>query len=183
MFIGITGTDGAGKGAMVEYLQTKGFMHYSVRSLIVAEINKRGLEVNRPHMKLVGNAMRAEHGGAVMVSTALQTAVADGVENWIVESIRAVEEVTLLHEKGGLLLAVDADQQLRYERIYNRGSATDNISFEQFVEQEQVESVSTNTAEQNKQEVMALADHTIHNDGTIEELHAQVEQWLLQVRQ
>lgn len=178
MIIGITGTDGAGKGAVVEYLQTKGFTHYSVRSLIVAEIKSRGLEVHRPHMKLVGNDMRARHGGAVMVKTAAETAAAAGVSDFIIESIRTVDEVELLHKHRGLLLAVDADQQIRYKRIYNRGSETDQITFEQFVDQELDESQSQNTAEQNKLAVMSQADHTIMNDGTIAELHVKVEQWL-----
>jgi len=178
MIIGITGTDGAGKGAVVEYLKTKGFTHYSVRSLITAEIEKRGLEVHRPHMKLIGNAMRAEHGGAVMVKTAIETAAATGVNDFIIESIRTVEEVQLLQEKGGCLVAVDADEQLRYQRIYSRGSETDRITFAEFTAQEAAESESRNTAEQNKVAVMKAADHTIMNDGTLEELHAKVEGWL-----
>ena len=178
MIIGITGTDGAGKGAVVEYLTTKGYTHYSVRSLIVAEIENRGLEVHRPHMKLIGNAMRAENGGAVMVKTAVKTAAAADVTDFIIESIRTVEEVELLHEHNGLLLAVDADLRMRYERIAGRGSETDHITFEQFVEQEQAESISDNPAEQNKVAVMKMADHITHNNGTIEELHQKVEQWL-----
>jgi len=178
MIIGIAGTDGAGKGAVVEFLKSEGYTHYSVRSLIVAEIEKRELEINRPHMKLVGNAMRQEHGGAVMVKTANETAQLAGVTDFVIESIRAVEEVGLLQELGGALLSVDADSKVRYQRIHNRGSSTDQITFEQFVEQEVAESTSTNTSEQNKVAVMRLADHTILNDGTVEELHAKVEQWL-----
>jgi dephospho-CoA kinase len=178
MIIGITGTDGAGKGAVVECLKTKGFTHYSVRSLITAEIEKRGLEIHRPHMKLVGNAMRAEYGGSVMVKTATETAAAAGVVDFVIESLRTVAEVELLHESKGLLLAVDADQHVRYERIYNRGSETDQITFDEFVTQEVSESTSTNVAEQNKVAVMQLADHTIMNDGIIEELHTKVEEWL-----
>jgi|AntRauTorckE6833_2_1112554.scaffolds.fasta_scaffold70434_1 dephospho-CoA kinase len=178
MIIGITGTDGAGKGAVVEYLQTKGYTHYSVRSLIVAEIQKRGLVVHRPHMKLVGNAMRAEHGGAVMVQTASETAKEARVTDFVIESIRTVEEVLLLHEYEGLLLAVDADQRVRYERIRGRGSETDQITFDEFVEQDDAESKSENTAEQNKGAVMQMADHTIMNDGTLPELQTKIEAWL-----
>ena len=178
MIIGITGTDGAGKGSAVEYLKTQGYTHYSVRSLIVAEIEKRGLEVHRPNMKLIGNAMRAERGGAVMVKTASETAAQAGITDFVVESIRTVEEVQLLHEYKGVLLAVDADQRVRYDRIYNRGSESDKVTFAEFVEQDEAESKSENTAEQNKVAVMQMADHVIANNGTLAELEQQVEQWL-----
>ena len=178
MIIGITGTDGAGKGSVVEYLTTKGFTHYSVRSLITAEILKRGLDVHRPNMKVVGNAMRAEHGGSVMVKVALETAQSIGVTDFVIESIRTIAEVDLLHASKGILVAIDADQSVRYDRIFRRGSETDQITFTQFEAQEIAESESENIAEQNKVAVMKLADHTIMNNGSVAELHAQVDRWL-----
>ena len=42
--VGITGTLGAGKGALVEYLQTRhDFKWFSVRAFLLREIEKRGL--------------------------------------------------------------------------------------------------------------------------------------------
>ena len=42
--IGITGTLGAGKGTIVDYLvKNRGFVHYSVRAFITEEIKRRGL--------------------------------------------------------------------------------------------------------------------------------------------
>ena len=38
MIIGITGTLGAGKGAVVEFLKQKDFKHYSVRNFLIEEI-------------------------------------------------------------------------------------------------------------------------------------------------
>jgi len=62
MIIGITGTDGGGKGTVVEYLvEKKGFVHCSARALWVDEIKKRGLEVNRANMRIVANDLRAKH--------------------------------------------------------------------------------------------------------------------------
>jgi len=78
-----------------------------------------------------------------------------------------------------VLLAVDADQRVRYDRIYNRGSESDKVTFAEFVEQDEAESKSENTAEQNKVAVMQMADHVIANNGTLAELEQQVEQWLI----
>jgi len=52
--IGITGTLGAGKGTIVEFLKAEyGFDHYSVRGYLIEEINKRSLEVNRDSMTIM----------------------------------------------------------------------------------------------------------------------------------
>ena len=54
--IGITGTIGAGKGTIVDYLvKEKGYVHYSVREFLAEEVIKRGLEVNRDTLTEVGN--------------------------------------------------------------------------------------------------------------------------------
>ena len=60
--IGITGTLGAGKGTIVDYLvKEKGYVHFSVRDFIVEEIERRGLPINRDSMTMVGNDLRAQY--------------------------------------------------------------------------------------------------------------------------
>ena len=42
MIIGITGTDGSGKGTVVDYLvEQKGFKHYSARAIFEEEIARQ----------------------------------------------------------------------------------------------------------------------------------------------
>ena len=77
--------------------------------------------------------------------------------------------------KRQVLLAVDADQQIRYERITARGSASDHITFEKFCEQEAVEMNDPDPNGMQKAAVMAAADFTIVNDSTLEALHHQIE--------
>ena len=63
MIIGITGSFGAGKGAVAEYLvEHKGFKHLSVRTLLTKEIEKRGLPLDRDSMAAVANQLRKEAG-------------------------------------------------------------------------------------------------------------------------
>lgn len=59
IIFGITGTNGAGKGTVVEYLKTKGFEHLWVTGLITEEIVKRGMPVNRDSMRIVANDLRS----------------------------------------------------------------------------------------------------------------------------
>ena len=76
------------------------------------------------------------------------------------------------------LLAVDADQKIRYDRAIGRGSSTDKVSFEKFQEQEAVEMTSTDPTKQNLGRCMELADVRLVNDGTVEEFHAQIDTFL-----
>ena len=53
--VGITGTLGAGKGTIVEYLKTKGYIHLSVREYLISELQKRNLEINRDNLRELAN--------------------------------------------------------------------------------------------------------------------------------
>lgn len=78
MIIGITGTNGAGKGAVVEYLIQKGFKHYSARDFITEEIKKRELPVDRSSMREVANDRRLAHGSAYVIESLFKRAEDNG---------------------------------------------------------------------------------------------------------
>jgi len=180
MIIGITGSDGAGKGTAVEYLKTKGFSHYSVREFIVAEIERQGLPIDRNQMRLTANALRGEFGNDVVVKKAYERAQREGVKNVVIESLRATAEAEYLKAQGGILLAVDADVTTRYARVQERRSASDQVTFEEFTTHEALEKNDPDPSGMQKAKVMEMADDTIMNDGTVAELERQVESFLTQ---
>jgi len=176
--IGITGTLGAGKGTVVSYLMEKGFAHYSAREFISREILRRGLAVNRDNMVVVANDLRATHSPSYIAEALYDEAVAAG-KNAVIESLRTEGEIVALRAKGNFaLLSVDADPKLRYARIFARGSETDKISFEKFLADEALEMHAIDPNKQNLARCIELADHRLINNGTIEELRAQVDDLL-----
>jgi len=178
MIIGITGTDGAGKGAVVQLLvQEFGFVHYSARDFITAEINKRGLTADRSTMRLVANDLRRNLGNDAIVQKALERVALEAPVNVVIESIRALAEVTTLKAAGGVLLAVDAPVVVRYQRITGRGSTSDNISYETFLENEAIEMNDHDPNGMQKAAVMAAADHAIVNDQDLAYLSEVVHVW------
>ena len=174
---GITGTNGSGKGTVVEFLKQKGFKHYSASELILEEIVKLGLPQNRDSMIMVGNKLRSEFGAGYIAEELIKRAKNDG-EKAIIESIRTVGEIDNLKKAGGILLAVDANQKIRFERAIKRGSVKDNITWEQFVEQENIESESNDPNKQNLIACRNLADYVINNDGTLTDLENQVNNFI-----
>lgn len=170
MIIGITGTIGAGKGTVADYLIShEGYSHISARSLWTKELESRGLPVNRDEMTKLANELRAKNGPAFFVEQALQ--IAKNIEGPVViESIRTEAEAELLKKNGGIILAVDADREIRYKRISGRGSKLDNVSFEDFVRQEKSEMENSDPNKQSVAKVMEMADYTIFNDNDMEKL-------------
>lgn len=180
MIIGITGTLGAGKGTVVEYLVDKyHFLHISARLVWTLELEKRDLPVNRDSMTLLANQLRAEYGPAYFVQEALGSVI--DTEDVVIESIRTVAEAELLKSAGGVLLAVDADQKVRYQRICGRASALDNVTYEEFARQEKTEMASEDMNKQNVARVIKMADYTILNTNTPAELQTAVDAFLKQI--
>lgn len=174
--IGITGTLGAGKGTIVDYLTTRhGFKHFSVRGYLIKVINKKGLEVNRDTMVATANELRALHSPSFIAEELYREAKQSGT-NCIIESLRTLGEVKALKEKGNFyLFAIDADQKLRYERIIERASETDKVSFETFVENETREMNSADPNKQNINACMQLADYIFTNNGSMDDLYREID--------
>ena len=177
--IGITGTLGAGKGTIVDYLvKERGFVHFSVRDFITQEIERRGMPVNRDSMTIVGNDLRKQHSPSYIVEALYKQAQESG-KNCIIESVRTPLEVAELRKHSNFyLFAIDADAKVRYERIVIRGSSTDNVSFETFVANEQREMTSDDPNKQNLKACIEQADFVFNNDGNFADLHQKVEEVL-----
>lgn len=176
ILIGITGTDGAGKGTVVDYLVHKyDFVHFSARAIFIEELTKQGRGTTRVDLRLMGNELREKYGNDFLITYYLKKMSEDKVQSAIIESVRTISEAETLKKAGGILLAVDAGQALRYARVQERRSESDKVSFEQFVEHEELETNDPNPHGMQKRKVMERADYTLLNNGTQEELHAQID--------
>jgi dephospho-CoA kinase len=176
--IGITGTIGAGKGEVAEYLKGKGFAYFSVREFLFEEIRRRGLPENRDSTNMVGEELRQKHGASYIHEQLYARAEKMG-KDAILDSVRTVGEVRFLRTKPDfLLLAVDADPKIRYARALGRKSALDHVTFEKFMADEKRESIGDDPAKMNLPDCIKLADVVIMNEGTKEELYRKVEEFL-----
>jgi len=87
--------------------------------------------------------------------------------------------VMSLRSKGGfLLIAIDADPEIRYNRIKLRQSETDHIDYNTFLENEQREMNSSDPNQQNLSKCIELADFRLFNNGTIDQLNRELEEIL-----
>lgn len=180
--IWITGPQAAWKWAIVNYLiEKKWFNYFSVRGFLTEEIQKRGIPLNRDSMREVANELRTNHWASYIIDQLFLQAQQSG-KDAIIESIRAIGEVqSLKNNPDFILLAVNADQKLRYERAIARKSESDFVNFEKFQEQERLENENSDPSKQNILACINMADFTVNNDWDIENLHEQLDEIINQL--
>jgi len=169
--IGITGTNGAGKDEVATYLVQKGFTHYSVRKYLVDELGRRGVSpIDRIAMIRLGTDLRGERGPEYFVSLFMAQAEKSNVSKIVIDSIRNPFEAQALKDAGGILISVDADPWVRYQRVMVRDYAMEKIPFPVFRLQEDREMVSCNPTDPAQiavRKVMNGADFHIDNSSNL----------------
>lgn len=178
MYIGITGTIGAGKGEVVRVLKQKGFKHYGFGDFIRAELAKQSKEPSAANMRELADSLRKQHGPSYLAELLLHKAQQEAPKHAVFESVRTLAELqTLRRLPGFLLLSINAPREVRYERLKQRGRGDNLESFEAFCAYDDL--VMEGAA--NEQHVAAVMDHAdinIVNIGSLEELREQLEEQL-----
>lgn len=183
IIIGITGTLGAGKGTIVEYLaKEEGYEHFSVRGLLLEEMKKLGMPENRNSMTTLANRLRSAYGPSYITDQLYERAKNDG-HDCVIESIRTPGEILSLRRKPDFyLFAVDATARKRYNRIKKRGSETDTVSFKEFIVSEEQEMNSEDPHMQNLAKCIDMADYRFENNGSIDQMLTQVKKVMTKIK-
>lgn len=175
MILGLSGRNGAGKGEVLAYLEARSFYPLSLSDVIRDELAEQGLEETRERMIETGNAIRARFGPGGLAMKLADRLVAD--RNYVVDSVRHPAEVEVLRSRTNRfqLLWVTADEQVRFERLRARGRVGDPTTLERLLELENRELGSDDPSAQQLLAVRELADFRLENDGSLADLHAQIQ--------
>jgi len=175
MIIGLTGKNAAGKGEVAAFLRDKSFYYYSLSDVIREELESKGIPVTRDTLIIAGNDMRQRFGSDILARLTLKKV--DPNRNYVIDSIRNPVEVQALKAAGNFVLfAIDAPPELRFERIRSRARENDPQTLEEFRLVEETESRNQAEHKQSIEDCQALADFTIMNEGSLEDLHQQITQ-------
>ncbi len=173
MLVGLTGRNASGKSTLVGWFSDKGLRSVSCSDSIRAWLREQGVDTTREALIEGGRELRRRGGAGVLAEMLLE--ILDG-EDAVVDSIRTPAEVEALRSRGDFfLIEVRADEEARWQRMNARGRAGDPLEKETFLSQEAAEAKSDDEAGQALDATAALADITIINDGTIEELEDKLE--------
>lgn len=169
--IGLTGTNGAGKGEVAAYLKAKGYTYFSLSDLVREELRKKDKETTRNNLIKMGNELREKFGPDILAKLAMKKVKGRAV----IDSIRNPSEVKYLRKhKAFILLAIDAPVELRYERAVKRGRIESASTLEEFIKKEEEEMTDYEKGQQLLN-CMKMADHTLINAGSLEDLHKKLE--------
>jgi dephospho-CoA kinase len=172
--IGLTGTNGAGKGEAAAFFIGRGYAYFSLSDVIREALRAEGLEETRDNLIRKGNELRREGGPDALARAVLAKVRGKSV----IDSIRNPSEVaTLKRQPGFILLAIDAPAAVRFERARKRGRNESAATLEEFLAKE-AEERSTDPSAQQLHACLALADRTIINDGSLADLYRQLEDLL-----
>jgi dephospho-CoA kinase len=180
--IGVVGLNGSGKDEVLKYLKVK----YSVPFISVGDIvreiaTREGLELTRENLDDVSQKYFKLYGQGYFLKLVIEKIKSNSWPVCGVSGVRSPDDVALLRSAFNndfvLVKVYISDDKLRFTRMLARGSRRDNLTFAQFLEQDK--------ASQNIfqiQDTLQMADAAISNDGTLDDLHAQIERLIKQLR-
>lgn len=183
MIIGLTGSLGAGKGVILEYLESQGFYHLSTSNEVRDEARRRNVELTRTNLQDLGNKLREKEGESVLARRLINRM--DGKSNYIVDGIRNPAEVHELKMlKDFVLIGVDAPDQLRFTRLLSRSRESDPKTWDEFLK---IDARDKGQGElksgQQSAACKELADFNIYNDGDIGSVHEEIKAIINAVRE
>jgi len=173
VIIAITGTNAAGKDEAAQYLESKGFAHFSLSDELREIARERGKDPTREYLVSLGNELRRLYGKPYLTERVLNKA--KGNPHIVISSVRNPGELEpVASTEGFKLVVLDAPAEIRYQRARARGRIGEEVTFEKFIRMD-AEEMSGAESEQNLHRLIATADVRIVNDGTLEELHRKLD--------
>lgn len=173
--VAIVGMAGAGKSEVARVFEGHGFKKVRFGDITDEELKNRGLETNEENERYIRQQLRKKHGMAAYaklnlprIDSSLKSSnvVVDGLYSW--------EEYILLKERYGeklSVLAVWASPATRHARLAHRAKRP--LTLEEAASRDKSEIENS-----NKGGPIAMADFTIVNEASLEELKRETERVL-----
>ena len=181
--VGLTGSIASGKKLVKEALMRKYTAYYSSLSALIMEeaIKKRGLPVNKETKGAFATEMRERYGGEVLARVAWNFLNKDK-ELIIIDDIKNPSEIEFLKRASGgnfVLIGVDAPVEKRWKHVeeahaHGAASLKDPKTMEDFLKLDAAELMSGGPHGLHVNQCIAMADHVIVNDGSVEDFKKKI---------
>lgn len=173
--IGIIGPVGSGKDTVAEYISKKLNINSFQISQPLKDIAKeKSIEPTRENLIRIGSDLVKEKGPAYLAELCLEKISGN---SGIITGIRVLEIIDYLRENSDfVLLSIDADVEIRFKRSAERGKLGEAETLEEFIKKEELENSPPNV--QRLLECMKLADYSITNEDSLEDLFKEVDKFL-----
>ena len=172
MIIAAVGKNASGKDYFLEFISKEfGIPLLSIGDVVRELAEAEGLEKTRENLHKMSAKYMGLYGQDFFPKKLIEKIKSLGTENVLVSGIRPPSDVEKFKEAFGddffLVAIVVESDRLRYERTRARGSARDNVTFEQFLELDKNEEKMFNTSK-----TIEMADYKfIRGDYSDDEYH------------
>jgi dephospho-CoA kinase len=173
--LAMVGMPGAGKSVVVDYLRGKGWTVVHFGGVTMRELERRGLAVNETNERAVREDLRKRHGMEAFAKLSMEVVlsglskgptVIDGLYSWSEYKFLRTQLSRRIY-----VVNVFTSRQIRYDRLLHREVrplSHEEAEARDFAEIENLE----------KGGPIAMADFTLLNDGTIENLYSEIDKLL-----
>ncbi|MCX6730502.1 MAG: AAA family ATPase [Candidatus Roizmanbacteria bacterium] len=182
--IGIVGPFASGKGVVTDYLIKKySYTSFSLSTIVHDEVKKKGItNYDRTILQNTGDELRKKEGDGVLAKRAVQYLKRknSSLKKIVIEGIRNPGEIAFLRTiPGFILIAVDASQKIRFQRILERKKPWDPMDWDAFKKVDgRDRGDKENTNGQQVKKCMEMADVKIKNEGGVKEVEREIEKIL-----
>lgn len=174
IILGFTGLPACGKGTAAKYYSKKyGSPTFRFSTSMRDLLDRLYLPQSRENMSAISRITRETFGQDLYAKVMAGDVGKADHDIVIVEGIRRMEDVQELKKLANFkLVAIEADMKVRYERLKIRGENSDDNTktWEEFKADHQLETELTIPS------VMEKADIRIDNNGSLEDLHKQLDE-------
>jgi len=180
IILGFTGLIASGKDASKKYLEAKyGAKSFRFSTILRDVLSRLDVTITRDNMITLSTWARETFGQDLLARVIAKDVTNAKEEIIVVDGIRRLPDIEHLNKISGfVLISIDADPKKRYNRMLNRneneGDAQKTMA--DFLADHQKETELTIP------EVMAAAKYKINNNGTIEELYAQIDKIIADIK-
>lgn len=176
----IVGRISSGKGSAANYLHEKyGAEMFTFSNILRDVLQRLHLEESRDHFIRLSEILRGAFGEDLLSKIMATDAEQSQTSMVAIEGTRRLTDVEHLKNLPGyVLVAIDAEPKIRYERLSQRNVKSDDQTktYEEFLADEQ------RSTEVSIDEIIGLASHTIDNNGDFESLHQQLDELIATLR-
>lgn len=178
IILGFAGEIASGKGTATKYAVEKYDAASGRFSTMLRDVlNRLYIEESRENLQKISSALRQTFGDDLMAKVIFGDAESNTNSILVIDGVRRLPDIEYLRKLPEFkLVYIETDMQKRFERIKKRGeNADDNTkTFEEFQKDHEGE------AELRVKDLKNHADYVVENDGTFEELYAQIDKIILE---
>ncbi len=173
--IGLTGSIGAGKDVVSKYLVSKyGYIQITIGDVVREAMKKKGLEITRENSDAFSQEMRDKFGADYWIKQCVKKA--KNYPKSVIDGVRLPSDNDAIKSEFGkdyILLKVDAEPMIRFQRLQSRGRSDLPKDLAHFESQERSQNQMFKLDETFK-----AASAVIDNSTTLDNLYKNIDETL-----